>query len=148
MLEEQLREEMAIGRSPSTIKTVLSAATWAVSMGIAKHLVPRFFWKYVKGVDNAWDDRKVPWGSVAALQTMAAKAQNPTDWGVVATTALSTVAGLRVGEMAGIKVRGLDGIRGTVTFWDEKVHRRAYNVGSTLGPVPPLVGDQEDGAKP
>ena len=63
-----------MGRSPSTIKTVLSAATWAVSMGIAKHTVPRFFWKYVKGAENAWDDRKVLWGSVEALQTMAAQA--------------------------------------------------------------------------
>ena len=43
ILEEQLQEEMATGRSPSTIKTVLSAATWAVSMGIAKHTVPKFF---------------------------------------------------------------------------------------------------------
>ena len=59
IVEEPLQEEMAIGRSPSTIKTVLSAATWAVSMGIAEHIVPRFLWKYVKGVENAWDDKKV-----------------------------------------------------------------------------------------
>ena len=32
----------------------------------------------------------------------------------------------RVGEMAGIKVRGLDGITGTSTFWDEKVNRKTY----------------------
>ena len=43
---------MALGRSPSTIKMVLSAATWAVSMGIAEHAVPRFFWKYVKGTES------------------------------------------------------------------------------------------------
>ena len=44
---------MALGRSPSTIKTVLCAATWVVSMGIATNAVPKFFWKYVKGVENA-----------------------------------------------------------------------------------------------
>ena len=71
ILEERLQEEMAIRRSPSIIKTVLSAATWAVSMGIAEHRVPRFFWKYIKGTENAWDDRKKPWEFVAALQTMA-----------------------------------------------------------------------------
>ena len=67
ILEEQLQEEMALGRSPSTIKTVLSVATWAVSMGIAKHAVPRFLWKYVKGVEHTWDDRKVLWGSVEVV---------------------------------------------------------------------------------
>ena len=39
---------------------------------------------------------------------------------MVAATVLLMVAGLCIGEMAGIKVRGLDGIRGTITFWDEK----------------------------
>ena len=34
ILEEQLQVEMALGRSPGTIKMVLSAATWAVSMGM------------------------------------------------------------------------------------------------------------------
>ena len=47
---------------------------------------------------------------------MASHAQHPTERAVVAAPVLSTVAGLRVGEMAGIKVRGLDGIRGTITF--------------------------------
>ena len=47
---------------------------------------------------------------------MAAQAKNPTDWAVVAIAVLSTMAGLRVGETAGIKVRGLDGIPGTITF--------------------------------
>ena len=52
----------------------------------------------------------------------ASQAQNPTEWAVVAEAAvLSTVAGLHVGEMGGIKVRGLDGIGGTITFWDGKV---------------------------
>ena len=43
---------------------------------------------------------------------------------MVVDAVLWTVAGLRVGEMAGIKVRGLDGIRCTITFWDEKVNRK------------------------
>ena len=34
--------------------------------------------------------------------------------------------------MAGIKVRGQDGIRGTIAFWDEKVNRRTYSRG--VGP--------------
>ena len=46
---------------------------------------------------------------------------------MVAVAVVLTVAGLRVGEMAGIKVRGLDGIRGTINFWDEKVNRRTYS---------------------
>ena len=46
---------------------------------------------------------------------------------MVAAAVLSTVAGLRVGEMAGIKVRGLNGIRGMISLWDEKVKRRAYS---------------------
>ena len=71
-------------------------------------------------VPNNHGDRLRPW-------TMASKAQNPTEWAVVAAAVLSTVAGLRVGEMAGIKVRGRDGIRGTITFWDEKVNRGAYS---------------------
>ena len=49
ILEEQLQAEMALGRSPSTIKTVLSAAIWAVSMGIAKHGVPGFFGSMSRG---------------------------------------------------------------------------------------------------
>ena len=69
-----------MGRSPSTIKALLSAATWVLSMGIAEHNIPRFFWKCVKAAENAWDDRNVLWGSVAALHTMAAKAQNPNGW--------------------------------------------------------------------
>ena len=71
ILEEQLQAEMALGSSPSTIKTVLSAATWAVSMGIIANAVPRFFWNYVKGAGNAWDNRKVPWGLVEVLQIKA-----------------------------------------------------------------------------
>ena len=46
---------------------------------------------------------------------------------MVAVAVMSMVAGLRVGEMAGIKVRGLDGIGATITIWDEKVNRRAYS---------------------
>ena len=102
-----------MGRSPSTVKTVLSAAMWALSMGIAEHNVPRFFWKYVKGAENTWDEKKVLWESVAALQTMADQAHNSTEWAVV-TAVLSTVAGLRVGEVEGVKVRGRDGIKGTI----------------------------------
>ena len=55
------------GQGPGTFKRVLSSATWAVSMGIAEHDIPRFFRKYAKGVENAWDDLKVLWGSVAVL---------------------------------------------------------------------------------
>ena len=82
-------------------------------MGIAQHVLPRLFWKYVKGVkgvENTWDDEKVLWGSVEALQTMASQAQNPTERAVAAVAVLSTVVGLCVGEMAGIKVPGHDGI--------------------------------------
>ena len=43
------------------MKTVLSAATWALSMGIAQHNVPRFFWKFVQGAENAWDDSRFCW---------------------------------------------------------------------------------------
>ena len=39
ILEEQLQDEMAIRRSLSTIKIVLSATTCAISMGIAEHQV-------------------------------------------------------------------------------------------------------------
>ena len=77
LLEEQLQEEMAIARSPSSITTVLSAATWAVSMGTAKHTVPRSFGQYVKGEENAWDDRKVLWGLGEALQTIGCPGQAP-----------------------------------------------------------------------
>ena len=81
-------------------------------MGIAENPVLRFFWKYVKGAE--WDDRKVFGGSVEALQPMASQNQYPTEWAVVAAAVVSTVAGLRVREMAGSKVRGVDGIRGTI----------------------------------
>ena len=53
---------------------VLSAATWAVAMGIATNAVPKFFCKYVKGAETASDDGKVLWGSVEAMQTMASQA--------------------------------------------------------------------------
>ena len=43
IFEEQLEAKMALGRSPSTIKTVLSAAIWAVSLGITKNAAPEFF---------------------------------------------------------------------------------------------------------
>ena len=84
-----------MGRSPNTIKTWLSAATWAVSTGIARPNVARFFSRYVKGAENAWDDKKDLWGSVAAVQTMAANAQNPTEWAVVAPAVFSTVVGYK-----------------------------------------------------
>ena len=82
--------------------------------------------------ENAWDETKVPWASVEALQTMAAQARHPIEWAVLAAAVVSMVAGQRVGEMAGIKVRGLDRMRGTITFWNEKVNRITYS--RTLGP--------------
>ena len=41
--------------------------TTFMAMGMAKNAVPKFFWKYVKGAENAQDGRKVLWGSVEAL---------------------------------------------------------------------------------
>ena len=58
---------------------------------------------------------------------MAAQAQHPDDWVAVAAAVELTVAGLRIGEMAGIKVKGLDGIGGSITFFDEKVNRTTYS---------------------
>ena len=61
ILEEQLQADLAMGRSPSTFKAVLLAATSVVSMGIAKNLVPKNFWKYVNGAEKTWNDTKVLW---------------------------------------------------------------------------------------
>ena len=71
---EQVHAELALGRSPNTIETVLLATTGVVSMSIAEHVVPRFFTSYVKGAENPWDDRKVLRGFVDAPQTMASQA--------------------------------------------------------------------------
>ena len=124
-----------MGRSPGTIKTVLLAATWGVSMGIVEHNVPIFFWKYVKGADffasmskgrrtlgmtkKYSGDRLRPcrqWLPTARTQPNGRCCQHRycRQWRV------------RVGEMAGVKVRGLDGIAGTITLSDEKINRRAY----------------------
>ena len=101
-------------------------------MGIADDAVPRFFWKYDKGGDNASDNRKILWGSVVALRTMASQPQNPPERAVVAAAVPSTVARLCVRDVAGIKVRGLDGMQCKITSWDEEVNCRAYSKG--VGP--------------
>ena len=112
-----------MGSSPSTIKAVLPAATWAVSMGITNHTVPRFFREICQESAERLRRQK---GPVGIGRQWLPKPNTLPSGVVVAAAVLSTVAGLNVGEMAWIKVRELDGIRGMITYWDEKVTRITY----------------------
>ena len=123
VMEQVVCDAIREGKGNSSVKRILNAAAMAYTMGVVIEPVPKRLWKAFKAAQRLEEKSTQEWGSFVALQIMAHQADSELDWCVVGLAVLSTLLGLRVGEVASISFHRLGVLGGTAEFYDPKVHR-------------------------
>ena len=124
--DAQVTAELQNGSSPSVVRTILSAAAWAGTLGYLDKPIPTGMGKLPKAAAKRQTRAPPEWGSFAALAEMTEAANTPMEWCVVAAAVLSTIMGLRISAAATLKLRHINGLARRVTFWDQKINHKWY----------------------
>ena len=125
-LDAQITTELQNGSSPSVVRTILSAAAWAGTLGYLDEPIPAGMVKLPKAAAKRQTRVPLEWGPFAVLTEMAETANTPMEWCVVAAAVLSTIMGLQISEAATLKLRNINGLARRITFWDQKINHKLY----------------------
>ena len=96
------------GRSPSWMRQAASAVRMAEDLGLCEARPMAFLWRICRGrakVDGTGAFR--PYGGPGHFEFMSKSCREPRDWAIIGAATISFVHGLRVGELASIRVRDL-----------------------------------------
>ena len=119
VLEQALLECARLGKSVTTLKGIISAATMAPEVRLANVSIPTAIWRSVKAAKRTRTSAKERmWGSLVMLLYMAVKANGRDDWAVVGLAIVSFQLLLRVGEASSLQPWTV--VDDAVRFFDSK----------------------------
>ena len=113
VVEHVVCDAIREGKGSSSVKTILNAAAMAYTMGVLSEPVPKRLRRTFKAAQRLEEKLTKEWGSFEALQIMAHQADSELQWCVVGLAVLSTLLGLKVGEVASISFHRLGVLAGT-----------------------------------